>query len=146
MKYGKYWFHLQKKILLQIFSFKDYLCLKNKFRAIKKIPSVTRRCRCLPGVGRNLCRRYLSRLKGYRFVISAIFRHLGWIDAPHTQNFEILKSLEQTQESKNSKIVFEIFVKMLDGCNFGRRCLLGCPIWLFSELQNFDISLKKIEI
>jgi hypothetical protein len=25
-------------------------------------------------------------------------RHLGLIDAPHTQNFEILKSLEQTQE------------------------------------------------
>jgi hypothetical protein len=50
---------------------------------------------------------------------------LGWIDAPYTQNFEILKSLEQTQESKKIKISFEIFVKMLDGLNFGKRCLLG---------------------
>jgi hypothetical protein len=64
----------------------------------EKIPSVTRRCR--PGVGRNLCRRYLSHLKGYRFKISITLRKLGWIDAPHTQNYEILKSLglEQTQE------------------------------------------------
>jgi hypothetical protein len=86
---------------------------KNKFRAKKKFPSATRRCH--PGVGRNLCRRYLSRLKSYRFEISAILRQLGWIDAPHTQNFEILKSLEQTQESKKFKIAFEIFVNMLDG-------------------------------
>jgi hypothetical protein len=35
MKYGKYWFHLQK----------DFLYLKNEFRAKKKFPSVTRRCR-----------------------------------------------------------------------------------------------------
>jgi hypothetical protein len=34
-------------------------------------------------------------LMGYRFEI-----HLGSIDALHTQNFEILISLEQTQESK----------------------------------------------
>jgi hypothetical protein len=45
---------------------------------------------------------------------------LGWIDAPHTQNFEILKSLEQTQ-AKKIKITFEIFVEMLDGLNFGKR-------------------------
>jgi hypothetical protein len=50
------------------------------------------------GVGRNMYRRYLSRLKGYRFEILATLRQLGWIEAPHTQNFEILKSLEQTQE------------------------------------------------
>jgi hypothetical protein len=43
--------------------------------------------RCRPGVGRNLNRRYLSRLKDY----------MGWIEAPYTK---ILKSLEQTQESK----------------------------------------------
>jgi hypothetical protein len=43
---------------------------------------------------------------------------LGWIDAPHIQYFEILKSLEQTQESINIKISFEIFAKMLDGLNF----------------------------
>jgi hypothetical protein len=58
-----------------------------------------------PGVGRNLCRRYLSRLKGYRFEISATLRQLGWIDAPHTQNFEILEYLEQTQKSKKLKSV-----------------------------------------
>jgi hypothetical protein len=68
---------------------------KNKYGA-KKNPSVTRRCR--PGVSRNLYRQYLSRLKGYRFEISAALRQFGWIDAPHTQNFEILKSLEQAQE------------------------------------------------
>jgi hypothetical protein len=45
-----------------------------------------------------LCRRYLSRFKGYRFEISATLGHLGWIDAPYTQNFEILKSLKQTQD------------------------------------------------
>jgi L,D-peptidoglycan transpeptidase YkuD (ErfK/YbiS/YcfS/YnhG family) len=46
-------------------------------------------------------------------------RRLGWIDAPHTPNFENLKSLQQTQESKKCKITFEFFVKMLDGFNFG---------------------------
>jgi hypothetical protein len=55
----------------------------------------------------------------------ATLRQLGWIDTPHTQNFEILKPLEQTQESKKHKISFEIFVKMLDGLYFGKRCLLG---------------------
>jgi hypothetical protein len=44
---------------------------------------------------------------------------LGWIDALHIQNFEILKSLEQTQELIKFEISFEIFVKMLDGLNFG---------------------------
>jgi hypothetical protein len=44
--------------------------------------------RCRPVVGRNLYQRYLSRLKGYRFEISATLRQLGWIDAPHTQNFK----------------------------------------------------------
>jgi hypothetical protein len=118
---------LAKKIFFFIANFLvlRLLYLKNLER--KKMPSVTRRCRscrrCRPGVGRNLCRRYLSRLEGYRFEISAILRQLGWIDAPHTQNFEILKSLEQTQESKNFKIRFEIFVKLLDGLNFGKRCI-----------------------
>jgi uncharacterized Fe-S radical SAM superfamily protein PflX len=41
---------------------------------------------------------YLSRLKYYRFEISATLHHLGWIDAPHSQNFEILESLKKTQE------------------------------------------------
>jgi hypothetical protein len=31
--------------------------------------------------------------------IPVILCHLGWIDAPNTQNSEILKSLEKTQES-----------------------------------------------
>jgi hypothetical protein len=38
---------------------------------------------------------------------------LGWIDAPLTQNSEILKSPEQTQEAKKNKINFGIVVKML---------------------------------
>jgi hypothetical protein len=62
-----------------------------------------------------LYRRYISRLKGYRLEITATFRQLGWIDALHTQNSEILKSLEQTQESKKLKTNFEFFVKMLYG-------------------------------
>jgi hypothetical protein len=61
---------------------------------------------------------------------------LGWIDAPHTQNFEILKSLEQTQEKKK-KISFKIFVKILDGLNFGERCLLGGFIWNFFRIGKF---------
>jgi hypothetical protein len=52
MKYGKYWFHLQKNI-----------------------------------------------------EILAALRHLDWIDAPHTQNFEIYKCLEQTQEKKSDALV-----------------------------------------
>jgi hypothetical protein len=37
IKYGKYWFHLQKKILLLlIFTFYDFLYLKYEFRAKKK--------------------------------------------------------------------------------------------------------------
>jgi hypothetical protein len=71
------------------------------------------RC-CRPVVNRNLYRRYLSRFKG-RFEISGLLRQLGWIDAPNTQNFEILKYLEQTQESRKIKITIEFFVKMLDG-------------------------------
>jgi hypothetical protein len=61
-------------------------------------------------------------------VLRTTLRLLGWIDAPHTQNFEILKFLEQTQESKNFKIIFDIFVKMLEGLNFGRKFLLRCSI------------------
>jgi hypothetical protein len=128
MKYGKYWFHLQKQIIA-------YFHVLGLFIP-KKFPSVTRRC--WPVVGRNLYRRYLSRLKSYRIEISTTLRQLGWIDAPPTQNFEILKSLEQTQESKKKiKITFEIFVKMLDGLNFGKRCLLRCSIWNFFRIGKF---------
>jgi hypothetical protein len=80
---------------LLIFTFLDFLYLKNEFGATKM--SVEKRCRsCRPVVFRNLCRRYLSRLEGYIFEISATLHQMSWIDAPHTQNFEILKSLEQT--------------------------------------------------
>jgi hypothetical protein len=85
MKYGKYWFHLPKKCC-----FIAYFHVLGFFGAKKK--SV---CHALPLLP--------SGLKGYRFEISAPLRQLGWIDAPHTQNFEILKSLEQTQESKKLK-------------------------------------------
>jgi hypothetical protein len=43
----------------------------------------------------------------------------------------ILKFWEQTQESKNFKISFEFFVKMLDGINFGKKWLLWWSIWYF---------------
>jgi hypothetical protein len=59
--------------------------------------------------------------------ISAVLRatDLGWINAAHTQNFEISRA-----NSGVKKIIFsvQIFVKMLDGSNFGKRCLLGCSI------------------
>jgi hypothetical protein len=91
-----------------------------------------------------LYRRYLSRLKGYSFEISAILRQLGWINAPHTQNFEILKSLEKTQESKKKiKITFEIFVKILDGLNFGKKIFCDALIGFFSELEISEIFLRK---
>jgi hypothetical protein len=42
-----------------------------------------------------------------RFPFPFTLRQLGWIDAPHTLNFEILKSLEQTltQDSKKIKLL-----------------------------------------
>jgi hypothetical protein len=91
MKYGKYWLPLQKlKENIANVNVLELFIPKIQVESEKKNPSVTRCCRrCRPGVGRYLFRRYLSRLKGYRFEISATFRHLGWIDAPHTQNFEI---------------------------------------------------------
>jgi hypothetical protein len=70
------------------------------------------RCRILL----DLYRRYLSRLNCYRFEISATLHHLGWIDAPHTQNFEISRA---NSGVKKIKIIFEFFVKTLDGSNFG---------------------------
>jgi hypothetical protein len=65
MKYGKLWYHLQKK---------KKSCKFSRFWAFKTqseifFPSVMRRCRrywrCQPVVGRNLNRRYLSRLRGF---------------------------------------------------------------------------------
>jgi hypothetical protein len=71
----------------------------------KNFPSVKRRRR--QGVGRNLSFCLKDRLKDYRLKILATLRQLGWIDGPHTQNFEILKSVEQTQESKKIKSVLK---------------------------------------
>jgi hypothetical protein len=113
--------------LNQFFPHIPYVASKN--------PSVTRCCR--PVVDWNLYRRYLSRLKGYRFEIWATLRQLGWIDAPHTHSFDILTSLEQTQESKKCKISFEFFVKMLDGLNFGKRCHFECSVWNFYQNWKF---------
>jgi hypothetical protein len=44
--------------------------------------------------------------------IVAALRYLDWIDAPHTQNFEIFKSLEQTQEKNKNSL--ESFVKIVE--------------------------------
>jgi hypothetical protein len=72
-----------------------------------------------------------------KFVLT--LSRFGWTDAPHTQNFEILKSLEQTQVSKKFKITFKFFVNILDGLNFDKRCLTGCFYpKLFSELENLS--------
>jgi hypothetical protein len=54
-----------------------------------------------------------------RFQLSFV----SWAGLMHLI-LRILKSLEQTQESKKIKITFEIFVKMLDGLIFSKRCLL----------------------
>jgi hypothetical protein len=56
-------------------------------------------------------------LRATVFEISATLRQLGWIDAPHTQNFEILKSLEQTQESKKK------IKSVLKFCGNGRHAV-----------------------
>jgi hypothetical protein len=70
----------KKYIFIANFHILGHFLPKNKLRAKTNFPFVTRRFRsCRPGVGRNLCRRYLSRLKGYRFEISATLRQLGWI-------------------------------------------------------------------
>jgi hypothetical protein len=45
------------------------------------------------------------------------FRFLDWIDAPHTQNFEIFKSPEQNQEK--NKNGFDFFEKIVEGLIFG---------------------------
>jgi hypothetical protein len=77
----------------------------------------------------------------------AIFRQLGWIDAPHTQNFEILKSLEPTQEPRKFKISFDFFVKMPDGLNFGKRCILRCSIRnFFQNRKILEFSNENSEI
>jgi hypothetical protein len=39
---------------------------------------------------------------------------------PYTQNFEILKFLSKTQESKNLKFIFENINKKLNGSNFDK--------------------------
>jgi hypothetical protein len=44
----------------------------------------------------------------------ATLNYLGWSDAPHIQNFEILKPLEKTDEKKN-EIIFD--------SNFGKDAL-----------------------
>jgi hypothetical protein len=77
--------------LNQYFPHIPYVASKNEFRAKKKILSVTRH----------------RRLNSYIFEISATLYHLSWIYAPHTQNFEILKSLEQTKEKKKLKSVLK---------------------------------------
>jgi hypothetical protein len=62
----------------------------------KKCPSVTRRCRhCVVAV-RSLVEICIDDISAVLRAteISAALRQLGWIGAPHTQNFENLKSLE----------------------------------------------------
>jgi hypothetical protein len=61
------------------------------------------------------------------------YPYLRWIDAPQTQNFEIWRSLEKTQESKKFEIIFGIFAKMLDGSNFDKRYLLGYSMTSFAS-------------
>jgi hypothetical protein len=83
----------------------------------KKNPSVTRRCH--PVVGRNLYRRYPAVLRALRLRLPFD----SWAGLMHLilRIFEILKSLEQTQESKKIKINFDFFVKMLDSLHFGKK-------------------------
>jgi hypothetical protein len=77
--------------------------------------------------------------------------YLSQLGVPHTQNFEILKFLTKTQESKNLKIIFENFNKMLDGSIFDNSCLLGSSIQNFFQIwkilnflkENLEFSLKK---
>jgi hypothetical protein len=85
MKYGKYWF-------------------AKYFVGTHEKPEKKSVCHAalLDFVGRNLYRRYLNLLNSYFF-------YLGWIDAPHTHNFEILKSLQKLKSPKNIKTVLIFF-------------------------------------
>jgi hypothetical protein len=57
------------------------------------------------------------------------------------------------QESKNLKIIFENFNKMLDGSNFDKSCHLENSIQNFFQIwkilnflkENFEFSLKKVK-
>jgi hypothetical protein len=99
--------------LLQICTFQNFLYLKNKLR---------KKFRLSRGVAvrifDEICMLDISAVvKGYRFQISATPSHLlSWINAPHTQNFEISRA---NSGVKKIKISFEIFVKMHDSFNFG---------------------------
>jgi hypothetical protein len=79
--------------LPQIFTFYEFYASKNQ---------LSRGVAGVAGVVLNLYRRYLSRLKCYSIDITDTLHHLSWIDALHTQNLDILKSLEKTQELKKS--------------------------------------------
>jgi hypothetical protein len=60
---------------------------------------------------------------------------LSWIGAPHTQNFEIWKYLEKTQEKK--KTIFDVFAKMLNGKILNGHALKD--VFFLNFLQNWDI-------
>jgi hypothetical protein len=55
----------------------------------------------------------------------------------------ILKSLEQTQESKYFKISFQFFVKMLDGLNLTKDASQAAVFETLSEFENYEIFLRK---
>jgi hypothetical protein len=65
----------------------------------KQIPSVTRLGVSVVPV-RELSEICIDDISAVIRATDLRLRHLGWIGAPHTQNFEILKFLEQTQELK----------------------------------------------
>ena len=110
------------------------------FWAKKKFPSVTQRCRrCRTG---NLYRRYLSRLKCYSVQILATLSHLCWIDAPHTQNFEI--SWENSGVKK-----FWIFLRFFFKTKrwaeiFRKDAYWEALIRTFFKISKFQNFLKKI--
>jgi hypothetical protein len=92
------------KIFFADFHFLGLLMNKYMIWAIKKIPSVTRRCR-----HRRRSHKFVSHLQLPPYELeswnSGSRCHLGQLDVPHTQNFEI-----QVPKGSHLREVFEVLL------------------------------------
>jgi hypothetical protein len=93
-KYGKYWFWVtckKRKKMIANFHVLGLFISKKQVRSENQFQSATRRCRflldeiCIDDISAAL------RATDLRFWLP-IYLHLGWIDAPHTQNFEMSRA------------------------------------------------------
>jgi hypothetical protein len=117
--------------LLQIFTLKDFLYLKNEFRA-KNFFRLSR------GVAGGFWTKFEAQLAQPCWVLESwnfdFKLHLSQLGVPHTQNFVILKFLEKLRRQKKIENSFETFQSMLDFSNFGKRCFLGISIQICFQI------------